>query len=47
MKKQLAVRKLENNGYSVVFSTGGNVIATKGQRKYIASSVNALINQIF
>ncbi len=47
MTKQTAITKLENAGYRVVFTTSGNVIATKGQRSYTAASVNGLVKQIF
>ena len=47
MTKQTAIAKLENAGYRVVFTTSGNVIATKGQRTYSDASVNGLIKIIF
>lgn len=47
MKKEQAIKKLENAGYKVTFSMQGKVIASKGQRRYAAESVNGLVKIIF
>jgi lipopolysaccharide export system protein LptA len=47
MTTKSAQQKLKNAGYRVVFTTSGNVIATKGQRTYTAASITALLKQIF
>jgi hypothetical protein len=47
MSKTQARAKLERNGYKVITCMSGNYIAQKGQRTYMAQSLNGLIKLIF
>ena len=47
MKTSSIISKLEKQGYKVTYCFSGKVIASKGQRTYIAESYNSLHSQIF
>lgn len=47
MTKQNAIKKLTANGYKVTTIMTGNIIASKGQHHYVATSINALIKKLF
>ena len=47
MKKQQAQAKLEKKGYKVSATMQGLYVATKGQQKYVAETINGLIKLIF
>ena len=40
-------QKIEKKGYTVVYTTQGNVIATKGQRSYKAKNISQLFKILF
>ena len=47
MKRTTIENKLIKQGYTVVYTYEGNVMAYKGQRCYKANSLNALHKAIF
>jgi hypothetical protein len=47
MKITIARKKLQAKGYHVTSVINGGYVAVKGQRRYMATSINGLINQIF
>jgi putative aminopeptidase FrvX len=47
MTKKSILSKLEKNGYKVTFTMTGNVIASKGNQSYSASSLSALKIKLF
>ena len=47
MKKQAIENKLVKNGYRVVYTFEGNVMAYKAKRTYKAASLNGLYKIIF
>ena len=47
MKTEAIRTKLEKHGYKVTRCFSNKVLASKGQRTYVADSLNSLYKQIF